>query len=523
MTLLKILILSFFTLTVSLSNLQAATIASSDQQYGYYVILGQTPKGGNVAIARTVIEEALLCPSVSEVGKGSKSYAMLPRENPNHFSVIVCEALINFDTAYQINFEDTSFKLPVAKSNPKSIQVFGDTGCKAPKSGKDGCAKGTPAEPFKSLADAGAKEKPDVVLHMGDYNYRGTSGDVYFTQKNADGELAQVKQWPYDAGDGSTEKQHCEQTLETPFYSQSALNSNFPDIWSNWHDDVFRSAGHLMAAAPWIVARGNHELCSRAGAGYFYFLDPHSNLVAGSQQINCPVPNVEQSALKNTVQIPSYKISFKQLDIVVIDSANACDSYSNSPFTAIYEKVFKEVESLVSNKTTWLMGHRPIWGVTAFYDSGSVGCTSKKQYGCVNQMMQAAIGKLANKALPNAVKLVLAGHMHRFQSVSFNSLKRPPQLVIGSSGVALDSSPPDGAFTSQIDSLKANVLTTNNFLQSKGNKYSAFGYLTMELKNKQWKAQLVNPPENILIANCASQQNLAQGICEFSTGISVSN
>jgi len=66
------------------------------------------------------------------------------------------------------------------------------------------------------------------------------------------------------------------------------------------------------------------------------------------------------------------------LIIVVIDSANACDSFSDSPFTARYEKVFKKVDNLVSDKPTWLMGHRPIWGITKFYDEGSTGCTEKK-------------------------------------------------------------------------------------------------------------------------------------------------
>ncbi len=246
----------------------------SDQHYASYVILGQAPNGSNIAIARTVIDEAVYCPSISIVAKSNKNTPMVPRENPNHFSVVVCEALIDFDTAYQIEFSDTVIALPVAKSNPESIQVFGDTGCKLATTNKAGCAKGAAAEPFKSLADAGAQEKPDLVLHMGDYNYRGTSGDVYFTQKNATGQMQQVKQWPYDAGDGSTQGQHCGQGANTPFYSQSAVNSNYPDIWRNWHDDVFKPGKSLLAAAPWVAARGNHELCSRAGAGYFYFFRP---------------------------------------------------------------------------------------------------------------------------------------------------------------------------------------------------------------------------------------------------------
>ena len=213
------------------------------------MVLGQAPGGDNIAIARTVIDEALECPSVSILGDRKNTIPMISRDNPNHFSVVVCEALITFDTAYQINFSNQSVPLAIAKSNPKNIQVFGDTGCELAKPGEGGCAKGTTAEPFKSLADAGASDKPDLVLHMGDYNYRGTSGDTFFVQKNAQGQLAQVEQSPYDAGDHSTQGQHCEQESGTPFYSQSAVNSNFPDIWRNWHDDLFKAGKKLMATS----------------------------------------------------------------------------------------------------------------------------------------------------------------------------------------------------------------------------------------------------------------------------------
>ncbi len=494
--------------------------ASIKQHYASYVVLGQSPAGNNIALARVIIDTAVLCPTVLAVNT-KKTVAMIPRQNPNHFSVLVCEAVINFDEQYRVNFSDGSEPLAFVKSNPKRIQVFGDSGCKAAKPGSDeGCAIGSPAQPFKNLANAGAKSKPDLILHMGDYNYRGTSGDTYFNQKNAQGELEQTVQWPYDAGDGSNENAHCEQ-VAAPFYSQSATNSNFPDIWRNWHDDLFKPAKTLMATAPFIVARGNHELCSRAGAGYFYFLDPHSDLVAGSQQISCPTVDVNKTALFNTVQIPAYKVSFANVDIAMLDSANACDSFSNSPFTQVYEKEFIKLDQLLSKtKPAWLLSHRPVWGITEYYEGGSTACTSTNDYGCVNQMMQSAIAKLPNRRLSPAIGLLLAGHMHRFQSVSFNQ-KRPPLIVVGTSGVKLDDSPPDGAISTTIDGLASEVLTSNNTVQNNGVSYDAFGYLDITLNKKaQWKAKLVNPPKKLHWASCTSRQNLKQGVCEFTQGIS---
>ena len=44
--------------------------------------------------------------------------------------------------------------------------------------------------------------------------------------------------------------------------------------WDAWDADLFTPARPLLAAAPWIVVRGNHESCNRAGQGWWRFLDP---------------------------------------------------------------------------------------------------------------------------------------------------------------------------------------------------------------------------------------------------------
>lgn len=57
---------------------------------------------------------------------------------------------------------------------------------------------------------------------------------------------------------------------------------SLPDSWEAWRADFFAPAAPLLSRAPWVPARGNHELCSRAGPGWFYFLDPHSDLLGGA-------------------------------------------------------------------------------------------------------------------------------------------------------------------------------------------------------------------------------------------------
>lgn len=500
-----------------------AAVASSQHQHGSYVILGQSKTQQPVAIARTVIDTQYQCPSIIETPSGSHTTTipMVPRENPNHFSVLVCEALIEFDKTYGIQFSDKTQPLPLAKSSPKHIQVFGDTGCKGIKPGKPGgCAVGSPAQPFKALADKGAEQSPDVIFHMGDYNYRGTSGDVYFTQKDAKGQLAQVKQWPYDAGDGVSQAAHCGQAPGTPFYSQSALNASRPDIWENWRDDLFLPAQKLMQAAPWIVARGNHELCSRAGQGFFYFLDSHSNLIDGDQQLSCPTPNINKSALHNSLQIPTYQVSFTHLNVVVLDSANACDSFTDSPFQPIYNQVMKDVDNFAQNAKTpsWVMTHRPIWAVEGYEAGKSTGCTSKNQYGCINQMLQKGIKNLPNKALNDKVQLVLTGHMHQFESVSFKE-KRPPALIVGSSGVALSGS--TSTEDIRIDGLPADALSLGESVKYQGQSLPAFGYMNVTLgANAQWQGSLLNAYGTPLV-NCSSSQDQTHGVCGLANDISL--
>ena len=44
--------------------------------------------------------------------------------------------------------------------------------------------------------------------------------------------------------------------------------------WDAWNADFFAPARDLLAAAPWVFVRGNHESCARAGQGWWRFLDP---------------------------------------------------------------------------------------------------------------------------------------------------------------------------------------------------------------------------------------------------------
>ena len=113
------------------------------------------------------------------------------------------------------------------------------------------------------------------------------------------------------------------------------------------------------------------------------------------------------------------------LQLLVLDSANACDGYDPQDTTTLYTRQLDQLAAMSTNQTlSWLVTHRPFWGI------------KNKGKQAVNVTLQKALANSKNTALPSAVKLVLSGHKHLFQSVTFPS-QRPPQLLVGNSGVAL--------------------------------------------------------------------------------------
>ena len=93
---------------------------------------------------------------------------------------------------------------------------------------------------------------------MGDYNYRGTPSTVEIT--NADGDTQRRR--IYNAG-GYARGASCH--TNGPYTGQNSPGSRTPDTWAAWQADFFEPAATLLQAAPWVFARGNHELCSRGG------------------------------------------------------------------------------------------------------------------------------------------------------------------------------------------------------------------------------------------------------------------
>jgi hypothetical protein len=348
-----------------------------------YVVLG-----GEGAVARAILSGATECPAIT---LGGVAQPMRLRAAPETgaspaFPVLVCEAPIPDDTA---SAEILGRSLPLPNAAITMTAVFGDTGCRLKdaktqrldKRNYDHPHEGhfqdcdEPAQwPFPQLSKTVAALKPDLVIHVGDYLYR----------ENA-----------CPAGDAG------------------CAGSPHGDNWITWKADFFAPATPLLAAAPWILVRGNHETCARAGLGYFRFLYPV--LATKEPPPESPAPPA------CTDLTPPYTVNAGGRSFLVMDSSNAYDSCAQDACdSAPYATQFA---AMAPKPGTWFLSHRPIWGIGRNFT--------------MNRTLQIALATAAGGRLPAGITVALSGHMHIFEALSFADA-RPPQLIVGTGGTALD-------------------------------------------------------------------------------------
>lgn len=483
-------------LSPACGSLRAEQAPARPPVHAAYVLLAESPTESTVAFARVIVNPGQACPAL--VG-GSERIATTPRRNPHGFKVKVCEARYPFGRSLTV---EGGPKLPSVAEAPSRIAVLGDSGCK-PKD-QEGCGLNDPEWPLPALARAAAASRPDLVLHVGDYNYRGTPSGFTTT---VDGK--EVKSWYYDAGDGAEPSEQC--GIPGPYFSQNSTGNPDADAWDAWWLDFFQPAGDLLTAAPWVFARGNHELCSHAGPGWFYFLDASSELPeGGGKQLACPSQDGGGPALPHLQFVEPQVLHLGELDLVLIDSANACDELPG--FTDVYRRQLTAATKRLRGSKAWLMSHRPIWGIAdpgdTLYDcDGKPVSGPTLPYGELNQTLQCALRGETGEALLPKLDQILAGHMHRFEALSFAApTHRPPVLVVGNSGVAEDPSPPTGAFAQTVDGAPAS-----------GFSIAQFGYLELAREGGgAWRGSIVTVDPSAwspYLAPCAAAGDVAPGLC----------
>ena len=252
----------------------------------------------HAVLARVVIAESSDCPSISIDG-ASAVPMRIRKPVPVNFQPL-CEFEIPQGSKHATVAGAQKLALPV--DNPSKVAVIGDTGCRLKGDRIQAC--NNPAEwPFASVAATAAAERPQLVIHVGDYLYRETP---------------------------------C-----PPADRQQCGGSPNGDNWDTWKADFFDPVSPLLAAAPWAFTRGNHESCARAWQGWFYYLDP--------LPFPASCPDFPQPWLA----------TLGAFQLLMVDSSAARDDRVDPQQLAQYTSMLKPFAST----NAWLVEHHPIWAL----------------------------------------------------------------------------------------------------------------------------------------------------------------
>lgn len=304
--------------------------------------------------------------------------------------------------------------LPTASHEIRRIVVFGDTGCriKISKTASElqDC-EDEEAWPYAKVVRQAAAAKPDLVIHVGDYAYR--ESECPPTRKCSGA-------WGYGYG--------------------------------SWKADFLLPSQPLFWAAPWIMVRGNHEDCERAGEGWFRFLDPGQ------------VPG-ECSDIT-----PFFVVKRAGLDFVVVDNAAAAapktdDGSVKARLAATLQQRFRQISDQI-RQPAWILSHRPFNALRYKADSGYRS----------EDDIQVQMIECKECRLPDPVRMIVSGHIHLFEALSFDKA-RPPQLVVGTGGDNLEDLPPQQGEGTVINGRKV----------ERGLVFGRFGYMVWDRDGPGWK------------------------------------
>jgi hypothetical protein len=388
--------------------LLAASSAAAAELPAPYVELG----GDGALSVRALVAPGDACPPVTADGA---AVTALPRGAPDGaFPVRVCEARVPAATA---RLTVNGIALPTLAADVRRIAVFGDTGCRLAARAAQDCNDPS-AWPFPAIAKAAAAKRPDLVIHLGDYYYRESA---------------------------------------CPAGRAGCADSPYGDNWPTWQADLFDPATPLFAAAPWVVVRGNHEVCRRGGQGWFRLIDPNP------ARADC-VDRTEP-----------YRLSIGGLELLLFDGADADDFLAPPDKVAAYAG---QLAGLLANPPphAWLLTHKPIWAMAQGELNGLT----------TNMTEQAAI----RGHVPAALELVLAGHLHDFISYEFGP-ERPAQLIVGTGGDTL----------LQLGRLPIVGAEIDGMTVRQGFASERFGYFIMERNAAGWEGTLYAPDDSV-IARC---------------------
>jgi len=349
---------------------------------------------------------------------------------PSAFPVLVCDKAIPHGVS---RAEVAGRTLPLPKANPRRIVVIGDTGCRIKTSDNAFQACDDSAQwPFAAVASAAAAAAPDLVIHVGDYHYR----------ENA-----------------------------CPHGNAGCAGSPWGYGWDAWEADVFAPGEPLLRAAPWIVVRGNHESCNRAGQGWWRFLDPRP----WASRQNCDLAaddSVGDYSEPYAVPLGSGRDADTQF--IVFDSSvvGVLPLSASDPMYIRYRAQFERAFALAARTpNAFFLDHHPILAFAPNPAQPNAPFPG-------NGSLQSVLAPLYPTTLfPPSVKALLSGHVHLFEMVSY-STPQPAQFVSGNGG--------DWTDRPLTDPLPAGVVPAPGTAISSIAATNRFGFMTMERDGARW-------------------------------------
>jgi hypothetical protein len=408
-----------------------------------YIVLGEN----GVPVARVLTAEAA-CPVILfDKHKVKMDVRVAPASlplratissaedsKPSVFPLLTCEIAIPKSTRHVI-LGGVALPLPPAKIN--RIVVIGDTGCRLKKGDKSyqACNDGN-QYPFAKIARAAADWKPDVVVHVGDLLYRESA---------------------------------------CPYGNAGCAGSPWGYGWDAWQADFFDPAAALLQAAPWVMVRGNHESCERAGQGWWRMFAPRP--LQSGQDCN-DAANDDTGDYSDPYAVPLGDGA----QLIVLDTSNTANGIipQGDIRQARYSDLYYKLDKL-SRRATYniAVNHHPILGFSAkMNQQGSVVL----QPG--NQGIQSVFGAINPLIMPPRVNAMLSGHVHLWEQLSFAS-PHPTQFVAGFSGTQEDVVPLPAQLP--VDASPAPQAVVEHF----SSWVQGFGFMTLERKGRsQWAVKV---------------------------------
>jgi hypothetical protein len=409
-----------------------ASLPSTPPPAAAFVVLGE--EGAPIARAITT---AATCPAITIDGRTAPMavrapYGAIPLRDKNHSTGFhadaVSDPVLSCETPLPAGIKQVSVAgvpLPLPAAEVKRIVVIGDTGCRLKGKEFQDC-NDPQAYPFARVAASAAAWKPDLIVHVGDFHYR---------------------------------EDPC------PVDRPGCAGSPYGYGWDAWNADFFAPARTLLAAAPWVLARGNHESCARGGQGWWRFLDAH----AYDPAANCDDPAADERAdYTDPYAVPLGGGA----QLIVFDSANTNWKGFKPGDTRIghYTDTWRKIEGLARRQRYNIaIDHHPLYGFGATQDAHTGDITLFGGDAGLTQVF----GALDARLLPATIDMLLSGHVHLWEQTSFTS-DHPTQFVAGFAGTAEDivplpKTPPAGQ-----------PPAPGAILEAMSSWIDGFGFMTME-------------------------------------------